>query len=64
MRNQKVNNNLQNKIPILLENEKKKKKGINIDSIDGDVKDTKVSCFYDSDEERPLEEGERVVEGW
>ena len=48
MRNQKVNNNLQNKIPILLENEKKKKKKeINIDSID---------------EERLLVAGEQVAQ--
>ena len=62
MRNQKVNNNLQNKIPILLENEKKKKKGINIDSIDGDVKDNKGVYFYDTDEGRPLTAGEQVAQ--
>ena len=62
MRNQKVNNNLQNKIPILLENEKKKKKGINIDSIDGDVKDNKGVYFYETDEERLLVAGEQVAQ--
>ena len=62
MRNQKVNNNLQNNIPILLENEKKKKKGINIDSIDGDVKDNKGVYFYETDEERLLVAGEQVAQ--
>ena len=64
MRNQKVNNNLQNKIPILLENEKKKKKGINIDSIDEDVQDNGGVYFYDTDEGRPLAEGELVTQEW
>ena len=41
-----------------------KKKASNIEDTDGALEDTKVSCFYDSDEERPLEEGERAVEGW
>ena len=62
MSNQKVNNNLQNNIPILLENEKKKKKGINIDSIDGDVKDNKGVYFYETDEERLLVAGEQVAQ--
>ena len=67
---QKINNNDQKSIPILLESKKNnkvgknKRKDSNIEDTDGALEDTKVSCFYDSDEERPLEEGERVVEGW
>jgi len=69
MSNKKINNNSQNSIPILLETKKnkqvneKKKKGINID-ITEEVEDNRIVCFYDSDEGRPLEEGERVFREW
>jgi len=70
MSDEKTNNNSQNNIPILLETEKKKKankrkkKEINIDSIDEDVEDKSIVCFYDTDEGRPLAVGERVAKEW
>jgi len=70
MSDEKINNNSQNNIPILLETEKKKKvnrkkkKEMNIDSIDEDVEDNKIACFYDTDEGRPLAAGERVAKEW
>ena len=71
MSNEKTNNNSQNNIPILLETKKnkkvnkKKKKGKLSDITDEEeVEDNKIVCFYDSDEERPLGEGESVVSAW
>ena len=70
MSGEKINNNLKNNIPILLETEKKKKenkkkkKEINIDCIDEDVQDNGGVCFYDTDEGRPLAEGELVTQDW
>ena len=67
---QKINNNEQKNVPILLQSKKNSavsknsKKASNIEDTDGALEDTKASCFYDSDEGRNLEEGERVVEGW
>jgi len=63
-------NNSPGSIPILLETKKNKrgnkktKKEINIDTIDEDVEDNSIVCFYDADEERPLGVGERVVGEW
>ena len=65
-----MGNVVQKNVPILLQSKKNstvnknRKKASNIENTDGATEDTKVSCFYDSDEGRPLEEGERVVEGW
>ena len=71
MSNEKTNNNSQDNIPILLETKKnkkvnkKKKKGKLSDITDEEeVEDNKIVCFYDSDEERPLGEGESVVSAW
>jgi predicted phage replisome organizer len=71
MSNEKTNNNSQNNIPILLETKKnkkvnkKKKKGKLSDITDEEeVEDNKIVCFYESDEERPLGEGESVVSAW
>jgi len=70
MSNEKINNNSQESIPILLETKKnkrvnkKKKKEMNIDVIDEDVEDNSIVCFYDADDGRPLGVGERVVGEW
>ena len=71
MSNEKTNNNSQDNIPILLETKKnkkvnkKKKKGKLSDITDEEeIEDNKIVCFYDSDEERPLGEGESVVSAW
>ena len=67
---QKSDNNEQKNVPILLRSKKSSTVSKNskiaskIEDADGALEDTKVSCFYDSDEGRPLEEGERVAQGW
>ena len=65
-----VENVIQKNGPILLQSKKNskvnknKKKASKIEDTDEATEDTKIICFYDSDEGRPLEEGERVVEAW
>ncbi|BCZ49275.1 hypothetical protein psyc5s11_53420 [Clostridium gelidum] len=65
-----VENAIHKNGPILLQSKKNskvnknKKKASKIEDTDGETEDTKIICFYDSDEGRPLEEGERVVEAW
>lgn len=53
-----IDNNEQKNVPILLESKKNnkvgknKRKASNIEDTDGALEDTKVNCFYDSDEGR------------
>jgi predicted phage replisome organizer len=70
MSDEKINDNSQNIIPILLETKKnkkvnkRKKNEMNIDAIDEDAKDNRIVNFYDTNEGRPLGEGERVAQEW
>ena len=70
MSNEKINNNSQEHIPILLETKKnkkvskKKKKESNIDTIDEKNEDKSMFCMYEDNEERPLGEGESIVSVW
>jgi len=66
--NEKIKNS-QDNIPILLEakkskkTNKKKNKDITPDDIE-ETEDNEIICFYDGDEERPLDIGERVAQAW
>jgi len=70
MSDEKINNNLQDRIPILLEMKKnkqvnkKKKKDRTLDITDEEIEHNEIVCFYDANEERPLGEGERVAQEW
>ena len=71
MSDDKINNNPQDNILMLLEVKKNKptnkkgKKRINIDEeVDEEAEDNRIVCFYDGDEGRPLAVGERVTQEW
>ena len=67
--NDRNNNNSQDKVTILSKTQKRKKsnnnkkKDIQIEITDEDVKENALFCIYDG-EERPLDDGESVVDGW
>lgn len=67
--NNKDSTSSQEKIPISLEKKRKKpskniKKEVNIEIAEEEFEDDRIVCFYESGEERPLEEGESVISAW
>jgi len=71
MSNEKIKNNSQDNIPIILKtkenkkvNKKKKKGKLSDITYEEEVEDNNIVCFYDTDEGRTLGEGERVVSAW
>ena len=62
---EKINNNSQDNISILLEKKKSKKVNkINCLDFEEEIKDNVVFYFRDGDEKRLLSEGENVIEAW
>ncbi|BCZ47048.1 hypothetical protein psyc5s11_31150 [Clostridium gelidum] len=62
---QKINNNSQDNISILLEKKKSKKANkINCLNFEEEIKDNVVFYFRDGDEKGLLSEGENVIEAW
>lgn len=68
--NNKDSTNSENKTPISLEKNKRKKpniskkKELDINFTDEAQEDNRLFLIYDSDEEKPLEEGESIVSAW
>ena len=68
--NNKDSTNSENKTPISLEKNKRKKpniskkKELDIDVIEEAPEDNRLFLIYDPDEEKPLDEGESVVSAW
>ena len=70
MSDEKINNNLQDHIPILLEVKKNKKVSkpkknkSDINTIEEKNEDKSMFCMYEDNEERPLGEGESIIAVW